>query len=296
MKKEDVKAVYCRFFCTFAENNTITHSLIKIMKKVMMMLACAAGLFTACSEQQAAAPVETVAEGKAALHAAIEALRADTTMTEEAFEAAYNQLLEETYQKHVNDSLGLQLFTELGVETWDAKTIKANFEAADTLIQNNERCQRYVMLAENREKTAVGTAYVNIEGQNIRNLDEKMSIENVLAEGKPVLVDFFASWCPPCRKAIKTELPDLVKKYEGKMNLLGIDVWENKLEDIQKAMEELPISWRVIYTGGRENSPAYGYGVSSIPTMVLLGADGTILARGHELADILPALEKVTAE
>ena len=261
----------------------------------MIMLACVAGLWTACSEQKAA-PVESVEEGKAALQAQLEALQADSTMTEDAFEKAYYQLMEETYQKHMHDSLGLEMFCELAAEHWDFQTVKQHMEAADTLVQNNDRSQRYLMLAENREKTVAGTAYVNIEGQNIRNLDEQMSIEGVLAEGKPVLVDFFASWCPPCRKAIKTELPELAKKYEGKMSILGIDVWENKLEDIQKAMGELPITWRVIYTGGRENSPAYAYGVSSIPTMVLLGADGTILARGHALSDVLPALEKAVAE
>lgn len=267
------------------------------MKKTFFLLACVASLFTACSgEQKAEVPAETIAEGREALEAGIDALREDTTLTKEAFREAYNQLVDEVFARHMNDSLGLELFIEQGVETWDAKTIKANFDAADTLIQNNERAQRYVMLAKNREKTGAGADYVNIEGQNIRNLDETMSIQTVLAEGKPILLDFFASWCPPCRKCIKTELPEVAKKYEGKMTILGIDCWENKLEDIQKAMGELPITWRVIYTGGRENSPVYGYGVSSIPTLVVLDKNGKIRGRSHDLEELQEVIDVVVAE
>ena len=56
-------------------------------------------------------------------------------------------------------------------------------------------------------------------------------------------------------------------------------------------MPTLPITWPVIYTGDRDDSPADLYGVSSIPTLVLLSPDGTILARG-QMDEISKILEK----
>ena len=76
-------------------------------------------------------------------------------------------------------------------------------------------------------------------------------------------------------------LPGVAEKYADKLTILGIDVWEKKREDLDAVMPTLPITWPVIYTGDRDQSPADLYGVTGIPTLVLLSPDGTILARGQ---------------
>ena len=54
-------------------------------------------------------------------------------------------------------------------------------------------------------------------------------------------------------------------------------------------MGELPISWPVIFGGGRADSPSELYGVMGIPTLVGINADGTIAAISHSTEDILAA-------
>ena len=202
----------------------------------------------------------------------------------------YIAILKKYYDRHKTDSLGLELFCNLASVGWDEDELKAEYDKADTLIQNNSRVKRQIQLNENMAKTAVGCKYEDIAGPEAKT-GEEISISKTLEGGKMVLLDFWASWCGPCRRCIKDELPAVAEKYADRLTILGIDVWERQREDLDEAMGQLPITWQVIYTGTGDDSPADLYGVSAIPTLVLIGTDGTILARGG-MEDIEKVLEQ----
>ena len=202
----------------------------------------------------------------------------------------YIAILKKYYDRHKTDSLGLELFSELASVVWDEDELKAEYDKADTLIQNNSRVKRQIQLNENMAKTAVGCKYEDIAGPEAKT-GEEISISKTLEGGKMVLLDFWASWCGPCRRCIKDELPGVAEKYADRLTILGIDVWERQREDLDEAMAQLPITWQVIYTGTGSESPADLYGVKYIPTLVLIDKDGTILARGG-MEDIEKVLEQ----
>jgi peroxiredoxin len=108
--------------------------------------------------------------------------------------------------------------------------------------------------------------------------------------GKYVLLDFWASWCGPCRR----ENPNVVetyKKYKDKnFTILGVSLDENKAS-WEKAIAEDGLAWNhVSDLKGWSNAVAAEYGVKAIPTNYLLDPTGKILAhnlRDDALADTL---------
>ncbi len=118
-------------------------------------------------------------------------------------------------------------------------------------------------------------------------------------EGKVVLLDFFATWCPPCRAEIP-HLADMQKAFKDQVQIIGILMEENKQDiEIQKFEEDLGINFPVSNTPANfALSDALG-GIKSLPTMVMYDKHGDYFthyvgAAPQEMieADINRALQK----
>ena len=88
--------------------------------------------------------------------------------------------------------------------------------------------------------------------------------------GRPVLVEFWATWCPPCRSTLGW-LGDLKRRHGDRLAVLAIAVQSDEPE-IRKAVADLklPIVWAI---GTPELGRAFG-DVSAVPTLFLFGSDG----------------------
>lgn len=121
---------------------------------------------------------------------------------------------------------------------------------------------------------------------------EELSLKDY--KGKIVLIDFWASWCGPCRK----ENPTVVKLY-NKYKDAGFDVFSVSL-DRQKdrwiaAIEQDQLTWEghVSDLKGWKNVAAQAYGVTGIPFTVLLDKDGKVIntnLRGFQLEQTLQSI------
>lgn len=130
-------------------------------------------------------------------------------------------------------------------------------------------------------------------------LGNKMELHGTLLDGTPldwasyqgkvVLVDFWASWCGPCR----AELPNVLKAYQQYhdkgFEVVGISLDTDK-EATEAYIKDQEIPWVTLYDaeqGGWDHPMAVHYGIQGIPTVILVGADGKVVsttASGPELS------------
>lgn len=127
-----------------------------------------------------------------------------------------------------------------------------------------------------KKATAEGAKFSDFEVN-----DSKFS--DYVGKGKYILVDFWASWCGPC-KAEVPNLKNVYEKYAGKeFDILGVAVWD-KEEATRQAIKDLALPWNQIIDA--QSIPTDLYGIQGIPHIILFGPDGTILKRNLRGDDI----------
>lgn len=136
---------------------------------------------------------------------------------------------------------------------------------------------------------AIGAEAPDFEGPNPAG--ESISLSSL--RGKVVLIDFWASWCGPCRK----ENPNVVRLYE-QYKTKGFEILGVSLDKTQsrweQAIEADNLTWlHISDLQGWKSKYAQQYGVSSIPQTVLLDAEGKILARNLRGAALANKLREI---
>ncbi|RLD12576.1 MAG: hypothetical protein DRI44_00095 [Chlamydiae bacterium] len=130
----------------------------------------------------------------------------------------------------------------------------------------------------------VGSDAPEINAKNWINAGENVSLEQF--KNKVVVVEFWATWCPPCRKAI----PHLVKLYNKNKDegliVIGLTN-EKKSTEIDKFVKKMKMNYIV----GTGSTSSQKYAIRSIPNAFVI-VDGKIIWEGHPVGGLDQVVEK----
>lgn len=207
--------------------------------------------------------------------------KADTDSARQVIYDAYNELLQTEMTTQAGNPVGFFAFSSLAHGFSPEQLDSVLTEHPEYLAYS--RIQKLQTINNNLKATAPGAKFKDftIEG------DSAVSFSQYVGNGKFTIVDFWASWCGPCRQEMPV-IKDLYDTYHAKgLDVLGVAVWD-KPEDSKEAIEQLGLPWQQILNA--QNVPTDLYGISGIPHIMLIGPDGTILARnlrGDSLRNIV---------
>ena len=227
----------------------------------------------------------------------------DTTLTEEERKAMIeeNRAKIDSYSDQIQDLTMAYMSRNItnAVGSYLLKQTYYNLDAnqLDSLVSlvpaqyTDESILKIKEKAVKMKATAEGQKFTDFEMQTPDGKAVKLS--DYAGKNKLVLVDFWASWCGPCRQEMP-EVVEIYKEYKGKgLEIVGVSL-DRDAEAWKKGIKDLKITWpQMSDLKYWECEGAQIYAVNSIPHTMLIDAEGTIVARGLRGEDLKAKIAEI---
>lgn len=209
------------------------------------------------------------------------ALRGELREATRAFIASQRNL---PVNLHLAGKLSFEPFTYTQAQLDDMIELFAGYQ--DTCIHLQKLREDYRAASAH----VLGTPFAG--GRVYSPKGDTLDLKTLAVPGHYTLIDFWASWCGPCRASFP-HLRAVHKKHGGKLAILSVSV-DKADKDWRKAMEEEKLPWaQYCATGALFRAMGKTYGITSIPTFLLIDPQGRVVFSGHDTYDLDAQLEKL---
>lgn len=208
----------------------------------------------------------------------------------EAIDEKVTSIMIDAVKKNVSNPVGISLFKQ----NYYYMTIDELIEVTSQIpasYDNDERIAHIKESVEKMKKTAEGQPFIDLVMNDPEGKEVKLS--DYAGKGKLVLLDFWASWCGPCRQSMPM-LVELYKEYKDKgLEIVGVSLDRDKNAWIE-AIENDGITWpQMSDLKYWQSEGAQVYAVNSIPHIILIDGSGTIIARGLHGNQLVEKVEEL---
>lgn len=207
----------------------------------------------------------------------------------ETIESALHKVEEDFVQANPDSYVSLDLVMENAIVVEDPVAFEGLFNSLSDRLKNLPEGKKMASKLAIARKYAIGQPAADFSQADVNGAPVSLAS----FKGKYILLDFWASWCGPCRM----EYPYLKKAYaqfkDKGFEIVGISL-DDKKTAWTDAIKSNGFSWTELCDlNGRQNEVAQAYGITAIPQSFLISPQGIIIARNLRGNDLIEKLDEV---